>query len=221
MSTVAPHWETRGNVHFKGTTSGAEVDWLHAQVLREEIRLNQILENNSSRLIRLGVGEKVEAAHVATKLASMFANWAINGMNPSAEKIKLCEERIFATVGPYTQFQVGENIMAKLEGKESPDISVLHIGMAHVGTGTDRLSTGEQSIWLEVGTRLMKGGEAVSFAPKDIVASGISLDEEQLYEIGLMVDSFTQDAAYGELPHLATDGCFNSLIVPGLSLAEA
>lgn len=220
MSKLAPYWETRGNVNFREVTSEEEINWLHSQVLEEEIRLNQILEKNNSNIINLGIADKVETAYVITSLGSMFTNWAVNGMNPSSEKIMLCMARVFATVGPYTQFRVGENLLADFKNKK-PNTNSLHIGMARESTITDRLPGGAQAIWLEVGSRIMEGGKAVEFVSKDISSTGISLDEEQLEGISGMIDSFMQEAAYGELPHLCTSGEFDSLIVPGLAVSES
>jgi hypothetical protein len=208
-------WETRGNILFKGITSDEEVDWLHAQVLREEIRLNKMLERNNSRLIRLGIAEKIETAHIAIEMNTMFANFL--GHNPSPEKIKLCTERIHATVGPNTQFRVGENVAVEQKEK-SPEISVLWLGMAAVGT--ERMSKGYKSVWQQVGTRLLdSNGEIVTLMPKvfEVSDEDLSLSEEQLYEMGLLVDDFKREIDVGNLPHLGVVGQFDTLLVEGLT----
>lgn len=210
-----PRWETRGNILFKGITSDEELDWLHAQVLREEIRLNQMLERNNSRLIRLGIAEKIETAQIATEMDTMFANFC--GHNPSPEKIKLCTERIHATVGPNTQFRVGENVALE-EREKSPEISVLWLGMAAVGA--ERLSRGYSAIWRQVGTRLLdSNGEIVTLMPNvfEVGDEDLSLSEEQLYEMGLLVDDFKREIDVGNLPHLSAEGEFDTLLVEGLA----
>ena len=214
----APHWEIRGNLHFQAVSSEEEVDWLHTQVLPEEVRLNQILEHNNSRLIRIGAAEKIERAHTVIELYSMLANWAINGHNPSPEKRRLCTQRILATVGPQTQFRVGEDIGNKLQaGKNSPDTSTLYVGMANT-VEDGRLSTGEQSIWRKVGSRIVHGSETLGVIPIVLEeASGLALSDEQLSEVCTLVDELRREKTEGHLPHLSDSVDLDHLIISGLS----
>jgi hypothetical protein len=204
------YWESRGNVHFKGAGSIEEVDWLHAQVFDEAIRLNQILEGNNAQLIRLGIAKTVCDAAINHELATMTINWAVCGHNPSREKIKACTERVTGTVNEGTQFRVGENILERILGSEVPDASTLYVGIANEGR------PGPESIWHKVGSRLLAGGETVGLVPYDLYESGTCLSEDQLSEIATMVDTFMSEAVQESLPHLWLDGKFDELLIPGI-----
>lgn len=207
-----PHWEVRGNVNFKGVASEEEIDWLHAEILREEVHLNQILEYNNSRLIRCGAAKVVGDVDIAIQMNSMTTNWALSpNLNPGPEKIRLCKERVLGTISDTTEFRVGENVMERMLGTEEPDVSTLYVGIANKNTN------GIQSTWHKVGSRILHNGETVSLVPIVLGSSGLGLTDEQLSVVGSLIDSFMSEIAMGELPHLYLDGKFDELVVPGLS----
>lgn len=209
------HWEVRGNIHFKGVTSEEEVDWLHAQVLDEAVRLNQMLEYNNAQLVRSGAAKIVGDADISRQLINTGLNWMVNGHNPSPEKVKISTERTLSTVNDGTQFRVGENIMERIMKTETPDTSTLYVGIAN-----DK-EVGAISTWHKVGSRILSGSEMVGLVPYDIYTPGVRLNEEQLSVIATLVDTFMTEITVGHLPHLWLDGKFDELIVPGLAESAA
>ena len=142
----------------------------------------------------------------------MLANWATSPhLNPSPEKRRLCTERVLGTINDTTEFRVGENIMERILKTETPESSTLYIGIANKNTN------GLQSTWHNVGDRIISSGETVCLMSRELTASGLILDEEQLSIVSSLVDDFMTEIVEGSLFHLSTDGKFDELVVPGLS----
>lgn len=221
-----PRWLQEGVVVFDGVVSQDDIDRIREEVAAEAERLKRLLADNHTRLVELGIAQKVldiERAEIVAEEGPENCseeNLAPYGLGISdIDPLEILGERMeagFLRVDGSTQFRVGENLWTDEPCDPSLPGGVLYVTVFNRPDDPELDSRSHM-----VGSRIYGEGTGAETAIAEIpeIPVGLRLTEKEVAIVASLVDNIKGEWLDGRLPHLGASGRYDTLVVEASATA--